>query len=86
MKEMYLMKVPSTNTMGSYQSKCYNEEDGLWDYNSAREHDGLLPVKVLPSGTKFIKLEKNKVPVDLTNAYKICNDVVIDRLLNDPHC
>ena len=51
--------VPPTSTMGSYKGVCTNshmesyEENALWDYNKAREHDGLRPLSKLPKGTQF---------------------------------
>jgi hypothetical protein len=55
----YKVNVPPTMEQGSY--KCiaeasYSEtmrQNALWQYNKAREHDGLPPVKRLPNGTTF---------------------------------
>jgi len=32
------------------------EENALWSYNSARQHDGLKPLKKLPKNFKFEKI------------------------------
>jgi hypothetical protein len=32
------------------------EENALWAYNSARQHDGLPPLTTLPKGFKFEKV------------------------------
>lgn len=57
----YIVKIPPTMEMGSYKTKAIGSkfeskaQEALWDYNSAREHDGLSPVKRLPKGTKYEK-------------------------------
>jgi len=58
---MYKVTVPPTMQMGSYSTTARDrefeskEQEALWDYNSAREHDGLPPVKRMPKGTKYEK-------------------------------
>ena len=32
------------------------EQEALWHYNHSRAHDGLSPLKKLPSGVKFIPI------------------------------
>ena len=47
--------------MGSYNTWAFTDrsetvaQQALWDYNSARKHDGLVPVKRMPAGTKYRK-------------------------------
>jgi len=33
------------------------EQNALWQYNGARAHDGLPPLKCMPKGTKYIRQE-----------------------------
>ena len=55
----YLVKVPATMEQGNY--KCLAEasfgqtmrQDALQQYNSARDHDGLPPIKRMPKGTTY---------------------------------
>lgn len=55
----YEVRIPPTSTMSSYftNAKGSNREtvreNALWHYNSARDHDGLPPVRRLPQKTKF---------------------------------
>lgn len=56
----YVITVPPTAEQGSYKTrhcgpKATARSHALWDYNSARRHDGLPPVTRLPSGTKITK-------------------------------
>jgi hypothetical protein len=56
----YVITCPPTREMGSYKTrhcgpKATARQHALWDYNSARAHDGLGPVKRLPPGTKITK-------------------------------
>jgi hypothetical protein len=55
----YKVKVPPTAEQGSYttevkgsRNQSYRAE-ALQDYNSARAHDGLPPVKRMPAGTTY---------------------------------
>ena len=54
-------QVPPTREIGSYQGTCsasYGETlaaSALWDYNSARAHDGLAPLTRMPAGTIYHK-------------------------------
>ena len=56
-------KIPPTTQMGSFETIGVSNsqetayQNALWDYNSAREHDWLRPVKCLPEGTKSEILE-----------------------------
>jgi hypothetical protein len=59
-RHCYVITVPPTAEVGSYKTKhCGSKTEArkhaLWDYNKAREHDGLPPVKRLPAGTKVAK-------------------------------
>ncbi len=55
----YKVTVPPTMEQGSYTTivtDSYREtkaQAALWDYNSARDHDGLPPLKKMPRGTKY---------------------------------
>lgn len=56
----YTVKVPPTREQGSYKTVVTSgrgetiAQQALWDYNSARAHDGLGPVKRMPAGTQYI--------------------------------
>lgn len=58
----YRFTVPPTMEQGGYVGTCrsgYGEtyrQHALWDYNSARAHDGLPPLSRMPKGTKYMKL------------------------------
>lgn len=58
----YKLEVPPTKEQGSYRITVSDSryetyrQNALWNYNSAREHDGLPPVKRMPSGTKYIPI------------------------------
>jgi hypothetical protein len=59
-KHCYVITMPPTREVGSYKTKYCGPKAGarasaLWDYNSARRHDGLPPVERLPPGTKITK-------------------------------
>lgn len=59
-RHCYVITMPPTAEVGSYKtkhcgSKAEAREHALWDYNKAREHDGLPPVQRLPAGTKVAK-------------------------------
>ena len=59
-RHCYVITVPPTAEVGSYKTKhCGSKTEArkhaLWDYNKAREHDGLPPVQRLPAGTKVLK-------------------------------
>jgi hypothetical protein len=51
-KHKYKYTIPPTDEQGSYSTIANSDSDALWDYNSARAHDGLPPIKSLPKGTK----------------------------------
>lgn len=58
----YKFTVPPTMEVGSYSgiaSDDYGQsyqKEALWDYNNARDHDGLQPLKRMPKGTKYVRL------------------------------
>ena len=58
----YKVIVPPTMEQGSYStivSASYGQtvkQAALWDYNGARAHDGLPPIKRMPAGTKYVKI------------------------------
>jgi hypothetical protein len=55
----YNFTVPPTENIGSFAGVCQDgfgqnfRQDALWQYNSAREHDGFEPVKRMPAGTEY---------------------------------
>ena len=59
----YQVTVPPTAEMGSYKciaTESYGEsvrENALWDYNSARQHDGLPPLHRMPAGTIYTRVQ-----------------------------
>ena len=60
----YKAIIPFIDDMGSVSPiNCSSslmetkEENLLWDLNSMRQHDGLKPLKKIPNGVKFIKIE-----------------------------
>jgi hypothetical protein len=58
----YKFTVPPTMEQGSHSDVCsgaYLETyrgNALAQYNSARSHDGLPPVKRMPKGTKYLRI------------------------------
>ena len=59
--QVWSVRVPPTMEQGSYttnvsgSTQAEARANALWDYNSARAHDGLPPVKRLPAGTKVVR-------------------------------
>ena len=55
----YTVTVPPTAQVGSYKTTVTSgrtetlSAQALWDYNSARAHDGLPPISRMPSGTSY---------------------------------
>ena len=47
------VSVPPTMEQGSYTCIADNKADALWQYNSARAHDGLESLKRMPNGTEY---------------------------------
>ena len=69
----YKVVVPPTMDVGSYscivgheQLGLSKEQEALDDYNNARDHDGLAPIKRMPNGTKYIKMSEDDEPINLT--------------------
>jgi hypothetical protein len=60
----YLVKVPPTKEQGNYKTTAQSgwgetyRKNALWSYNSAREHDGLPPIKRMPKGTTYEKINQ----------------------------
>ena len=57
----YLVNVPPTMEQGGYSTIARDDyqtksADALQDYNSARDHDGLPPIKRMPKGTTYTPL------------------------------
>ena len=56
----YMVKFPTTKNLGAFKhtvtESMYEtkEENALWHFNNALEHDGLPPVNELPEGTQFL--------------------------------
>jgi len=67
----YTVSVPPTRDVGSFRvsasSSLYETaaQNALWSYNSAREHDGLEPLKRMPKGTTYKRLPATR---DLTDS------------------
>lgn len=59
-KMKFRVKVPPTREQGSYNCVASDRADALWSYNSAREHDGLPPIKRMPKGTTYEKISTIK--------------------------
>lgn len=59
----YNVYVPPTHEMGDYRTvthSTYSEtvaQNALWDYNNARAHDGLPPLRRMPKGTVYTKVK-----------------------------
>jgi hypothetical protein len=51
--KLYNVYVPPTKEQGSYKTKASSKQGALADYNSARGHDCLPPMKRMPNGTKY---------------------------------
>ena len=66
MATKYKVTVPPTMEQGSYTtivSRGYYQtvpQAALQDYNSARAHDGLPPIRRMPAGTKYVRLSSQK--------------------------
>lgn len=62
-KTRYQFTVPPTMEQGSHKGNCAPgyftsyRADALQEYNSARAHDGLPPLKRMPRGTKYSRLK-----------------------------
>jgi hypothetical protein len=62
MRQKYKVFFPITHDMGpcdyivSDKSMETKEQEALWHYNKAREHDGLSPLSTLPKGVKFVEI------------------------------
>ena len=58
----YKVIIPPTNEQGSYKTTAEDNQHqsaramALQDYNTCRAHDGLPPVKRLPTGTQFVQI------------------------------
>jgi len=59
----YRVTVPPTRDQGSYTTTSRNgygrnyRADALADYNSCRAHDGLPPLRRMPAGTTYRRIE-----------------------------
>ncbi len=64
----FKITVPPTTEQGSYSTivsaagkfGMTAAQEALWDYNSARAHDGLPPLKRMPKGTKYQSIKNTK--------------------------
>lgn len=53
---LYIVQIPPTHDQGNHCmrfmcNRCEVRKEALWDYNSARAHDGLPSISRLPAGT-----------------------------------
>ena len=59
MKKILKALIPPTKHIGSYTLMATEgffytaKQNILWDYNKAREREGLEPLKKMPRGTKY---------------------------------
>ena len=62
MKSTHRFTVPPTHEVGSHAGTCSASAgetlaaSALWDYNSARAHEGLPPLSRMPAGTRYERL------------------------------
>jgi hypothetical protein len=60
MKKILKALIPPTEHIGSYTLAATEgffytaKQNILWDYNKAREREGLQPLKKMPRGTKYV--------------------------------
>jgi hypothetical protein len=60
---VYNVYVPATMEMGDYRFVARAShsltlaQDALWTYNHSRERDGLPPLKRMPRGTVYTRVE-----------------------------
>lgn len=67
---MLRVNVPPTAEQGSYNCKADDRKDALWQYNKAREHDGLPPINRMPNGTTYAAVKKlNKWMIEYVIQY-----------------
>ena len=65
----YRYTTPPSPEMGTYSGMCragyYStyRSDALADYNSARAHDGLEPLRRMPAGTRYTPLKPTSPPL-----------------------
>jgi hypothetical protein len=52
------MKMSPISFTVSDKSMETKEEEALWHYNRARDHDGLPPLKRCPDGTVFLEIHE----------------------------
>lgn len=58
----YKVTVPPTMEVGSWSTEVYTDNGdskelmALQDYNLARDHDGLAPLKRMPRGTTYRRI------------------------------
>ena len=56
----YSITVPPTWHMGSRRGICRSRADALQEYNQSRARDGLPPLKRMPNGTRYTRIEGTK--------------------------
>lgn len=71
----YRFTVPPTAKQGSHSGTCAANgsetyrANALWDYNSARAHDGLPPLARMPRGTRYERIKGAPyVPADVRSS------------------
>ena len=57
---MFKVRVPPTDEQGSFTMLARSRSDALWQYNSARAHDGLEPLFRMPNGTTYTQINKEQ--------------------------
>lgn len=62
MRKKYKVIFPCTSQLGPFNCIVSDkpmetkEEEALWHYNKALEHDGMSPRSTLPKGTSFVEI------------------------------
>jgi hypothetical protein len=60
MKKILKALIPPTKHIGSYSLMAVDgffytaKQNILWDYNKARQREGLQPLKKMPRGTRYV--------------------------------
>lgn len=78
----FKVTVPPTMEQGSYVTVVSDgfrqtaAQAALQDYNSARAHDGLPPIRRMPAGTKYVRLS-SQIPKSKAGWDEIKEDKLI---------
>ena len=63
----YIVEVPPTMDQGNFKFNVSDgvyetaAQDALWQYNSARAHDGQEPLKRMPNGTTYTRMYEYEI-------------------------